>query len=90
MHKIIPLLLTLFLSNILTAQDQIETKNKRTVSLTLIPPSPVTDQIMLDIRAGIRNETASPKVYTVSFYLDEEKKREPLKPKQNNSKWPCC
>ena len=73
MLKIIPLLLTLFICNILTAQEQTETKNKPAVSLTLIPPSPVTDQIMLDIRAGIRNETASPKVYTVSFYLDEEK-----------------
>lgn len=25
------------------------------VSMTLIPPSPVTDQVMLDIRVAVRN-----------------------------------
>ncbi len=42
------------------------------ISLTLIPPSPITDQVTLDIRAGIWNHTGNKKGITVSFYLDNE------------------
>ena len=42
-------------------------------SLTLIPPSPVTDQITLDIRAAVRNDTDTAKQFAVAVYLDEEK-----------------
>ncbi|MBU4198375.1 MAG: DUF4434 domain-containing protein [Verrucomicrobia bacterium] len=42
------------------------------VSLTLIPPSPVTDRIELDIRAGIRNLASAACVYNVAVYLDTE------------------
>jgi hypothetical protein len=42
-------------------------------SLTLIPPSPITDQITLDIRAAVWNETATAKQFTLGVYLDEEK-----------------
>ncbi len=45
---------------------------KPEISLTLIPPSPVTDQITLDVRAGIWNHTGSKKSISVSFYLDKE------------------
>lgn len=45
---------------------------KPEISLTLIPPSPITDQITLDVRAGIWNHTAKRKSITVSFYLDKE------------------
>ena len=47
---------------------------KPNISLTLIPPSPVTDQIILDVRAGIWNNTDVKKTVYVSFYLDVEKK----------------
>lgn len=47
---------------------------KPAISLILIPPSPVTDQITLDVRAGIWNNTGVIKTVYVSFYLDAEKK----------------
>ncbi len=43
------------------------------LSLTLIPPSPLTDQITLDIRAAVRNDSANARQYVIAFYLDEEK-----------------
>src|ERR1700676_2546174 len=49
-------------------------QNRPEVSLTLIPPSPVTDKIDLDIRAGIWNNSDLARTFDVSFYLDEEKK----------------
>ena len=48
---------------------------KPTTSLTLVPPSPVTDQITLDVRAGIWNNTNAEKKVKVWVYLDTEKKR---------------
>ncbi len=42
------------------------------IGLTLIPPSPVTDKITLDIRAGLRNREAAPRPFEVAIYLDEE------------------
>jgi hypothetical protein len=45
---------------------------KPSMSLTLIPPSPVADQIVLDIRAAVRNDENAAKTYDVSFYLDTE------------------
>ncbi len=42
-------------------------------SLTLIPPSPVSDQITLSVHAALRNEAAQPKRCEVKFYLDEER-----------------
>lgn len=44
------------------------------ISLTLIPPSPVTDQIVLDVRAGIWNNTKVKKTIVVRIYLDKEDK----------------
>lgn len=42
------------------------------VSLTLIPPSPVTDQITLDLRGALRNISADRCKAEFSFYLDKE------------------
>lgn len=42
-------------------------------SLTLIPPSPVSDQITLSVYAALRNEAAQQKSCEVKFYLDEER-----------------
>lgn len=40
-------------------------------SLTLVPPSPVTDQIELEIRGGVENTTDVAIDYHVAFYWDE-------------------
>src|ERR1035437_6861458 len=40
--------------------------------LTLIPPSPVTDKIMLDIRGAVENTGDRTRLFTVSLYLDQE------------------
>ncbi len=42
------------------------------ISLTLIPPSPVTDHIMLDIRAAVHNSSATARTVAVAVYLDKE------------------
>jgi hypothetical protein len=57
-------------------------KEKQDVSLTLIPPSPVTDQIDLDIRAGISNHANKPKTFDLYFYQDRENKGNALYHKQ--------
>jgi hypothetical protein len=46
---------------------------KRTVSLTLIPPSPVSDRISLDVRGAVWNHGDAARTFEVSFYLDEER-----------------
>ncbi|HOX55442.1 MAG TPA: DUF4434 domain-containing protein [Verrucomicrobiota bacterium] len=43
------------------------------ISLTLIPPSPISDRISLDIRGAVRNTAASSREYHVRVYLDREK-----------------
>ena len=43
---------------------------KPTISLTLIPPSPVTDQIVLELRAAVWNEGASARTFEIAFFLD--------------------
>ena len=40
--------------------------------LTLIPPSPISDRIDMDIRAAIENDSATPQRFTASLYLDRE------------------
>ncbi len=72
MFKIIPFFIFLFNSNFIFGQISAASTVKPAVSLTLIPPSPVTDQIILDIRAGIRNEGKTSKAFEVNFYLDTE------------------
>jgi len=42
------------------------------VSLTLIPPSPVTDKISLDIRGAVWNRDAAAQSFDVTVYLDRE------------------
>lgn len=38
--------------------------------LELIPPSPVTDKIVLDIRGAVENHSSQPRVYSVSLFVD--------------------
>jgi Domain of unknown function (DUF4434) len=47
---------------------------QRTVRLELIPPSPVTDKIVLDIRGAVENDGEFDRQYTLSLYLDRESK----------------
>ncbi|MEO5908065.1 MAG: DUF4434 domain-containing protein [Ginsengibacter sp.] len=54
--------------------DHVKIEGEPLVGLTLIPPSPVTDQILLDIRAGIHNDENFPIKVNITFYIDEEKK----------------
>ena len=78
MHKAILLVILILTYSSLLAQNNTNNKAKPEVSLTLIPPPPVTDQITLDIRAGIRNNGNLPKTFHVYFYLDKEKKENTL------------
>jgi hypothetical protein len=43
---------------------------KQVVRLELIPPSPVTDKIILDIRGAVENNGGLSRLYTVRIYLD--------------------
>ena len=45
---------------------------KPDISLTLIPPSPVTDKILLDIRGAVWNRGTAKRIYQVNVYLDAE------------------
>lgn len=42
------------------------------ISLTLIPPTTITNKVKLDIRAGICNTQKSKEKLTILFYLNEE------------------
>ena len=47
-------------------------KSKPEIALTLIPPSPVTDKIVLDVRGALRNSQNMETAYEVCVYLDNE------------------
>ena len=42
------------------------------VSLTLIPPSPVTDKITLDVRTAVWNQSAEAQTFDVAVFVDQE------------------
>jgi hypothetical protein len=46
---------------------------RRNLSLTLIPPSPVSDKITLDIRGAVWDHGDAERTFELRFYLDEEK-----------------
>lgn len=54
------------------ATDEVRKPAKPGLSLTLIPPSPVTDQIELDVRGAVWNHTATPQSFDLTVYLDDE------------------
>ncbi|WP_437922131.1 DUF4434 domain-containing protein [Sphingobacterium sp. LRF_L2] len=43
------------------------------ISLTLIPPTTITNQVDLDIRAGLRNEQQRTKMVELSIYIGDER-----------------
>lgn len=47
-------------------------EQKSDASLTLIPPSPVTDKVQLDVRAAVRNPSDTARTCRVRVYLDED------------------
>jgi len=51
---------------------------KPATSLTLIPPSLVTDRIELDIRGSVRNDVDAARTFEVVLYVDEEKPEQRL------------
>ena len=44
------------------------------ISLTLIPPTTITDKVNLDIRAGLKNSGEHSSTVDLTFYLNDEKK----------------
>lgn len=72
--KLIPAFILLLCFQLDISADTIKGP-KPDISLTLIPPSPVTDQVTLDIRAGIWNHTKNKKSIKVLVYLDQESKK---------------
>ncbi|MGV8879710.1 MAG: DUF4434 domain-containing protein [Sphingobacteriaceae bacterium] len=70
---LITALILLIIGNKFAEASDVQT-TKPTINLTLIPPSPVTDQITLDVRAGIWNNASATKTIRAYFYLDIEKK----------------
>lgn len=42
------------------------------VSLTLVPPTPVTGKIVLDVRAAVWNDSRHPATFDAAIYLDRE------------------
>lgn len=71
------LLLTIIASSIvLSSCSTKELKDgDATIGLTLIPPSPISDKIILDIRAGLKNNKSEKyEQVKVSFYLDKKDK----------------
>jgi hypothetical protein len=44
----------------------------QTVRLELIPPSPVSNKVMLDIRGAVENNGDSDRDYSLALYLDQE------------------
>lgn len=42
------------------------------VSITLVPPSPVTDKIVLDVRAAVWNDGRAGAAFDIAIYLDRE------------------
>lgn len=71
-YKIIFLFSLVLLCGTLLAQQKTTGFKKPDISLTLIPPSPVTNQITLDIRAAVWNKSAKTKNLSVAVYLDDE------------------
>ena len=59
-----------------------EAKSFPDISLTLIPPTPVTDKIDLDIRAALWNRDENQQKYDIAFYLDSEQPQNLLSTKR--------
>jgi len=72
----------LLLSGPALSADTVADKPKRAISLTLIPPSPVTDQITLEIRGAVWNREGVSKTFDMTLYLDSVESRRVIHRKQ--------
>jgi len=66
------LALYLIILFLLQFETELRAENQRSCSLTLIPPSPVSNMITIEIRGAIWNRTDHEKNYDVSVFLDNE------------------
>ncbi len=71
-------LLYVLLLLVITGCKESVTEQHQDIHLTLIPPGMITDQVDLDIRAGIKNNTASAEQWNIAIYLDEVHRQQPL------------
>ena len=55
-----------------------KTHSASTVRLETVPPSPVTEQITVDIRGAVVNTTEAPQTWQVRFYLDRATAKDEL------------
>jgi hypothetical protein len=51
-----------------------KTDNESRFSLTLVPPSPITNKVKLDIRGAVWNNSSKPVDYKISLYIDKIQK----------------
>ena len=66
------LLFFILLFKIILAGTVFATNAERPCSLTLVPPSPVSNQITISIRGTVWNKTDRVETYDASIYLDSE------------------
>ncbi|MEN6459007.1 MAG: DUF4434 domain-containing protein [Thermoguttaceae bacterium] len=66
------LAIALSLATTTLAAEQDARPLRPAISLTLIPPSPVTNQIVFDIRGAVWNDSDAPRQFETRVYLDEE------------------
>ena len=64
----------LFCSAFLVLPSKGRTDDQTKVSLTLVPPSPVTNKVKLDIRGAIWNNSSNTVDYNISLYIDNVEK----------------
>ena len=57
---------------VLAALGSVLASAQQAARLELVPPSPVTNKVMLDIRAAVENNSNSQHEYSISLYLDRE------------------
>ena len=63
--------LIMLLSGLLANRYSLAQQEDEDVHLTLITPGMITDQVALDIRAGLKNHTAAVQQWNVAIYLDK-------------------
>jgi hypothetical protein len=71
---VLVLVIVIGLSSFLLIPTGNKTDNQSKFSLTLVPPSPVTNKVKLDIRGALWNKSVKPLTYEVSIYIDRIEK----------------
>jgi hypothetical protein len=52
------------------SQEPVKNDQLTISSLTLVPPSPITNKVKLDIRGAVSNKSSQSMNYQVSLYID--------------------